>query len=58
MGTIAGVIVEPYKIFVAKLYAARRVTHAEVTELRTACEDKMRRLGELVDKVLDDAARD
>ena len=35
------------------------VSHTlEVTELRTACEDKMLRLGELVDKVLDDAASD
>jgi len=57
MGTIAGVIVEPYKIFFAKLYAAGRVTDAEVTELRAAGEDRMRRLGELVDKVLEDAAR-
>ena len=46
--TIARVVVEPYRIFLAKLYAAGRITDAEVTELRTVSEDRIARLGELV----------
>jgi hypothetical protein len=57
MATIAGVIVEPYKTFFARLYAAGRVTHAEMTTLRTACEERLARLCTLVDSALEDEAR-
>jgi hypothetical protein len=57
MGTIVGVIAEPYKTFFAKLYAAGRVTDAEMTALRTSCDDRVARLGTIVDKALEDEAR-
>jgi hypothetical protein len=47
-GTIARVVVEPYRIFLAKLYAAGRITDAEVTTLRTVSEDRIARLSEFV----------
>ena len=46
--TVARVVAEPYRIFIAKLYAAGRITDAEVTELRIVSEDRIARLGELV----------
>jgi hypothetical protein len=57
LGTIAGVIAEPYKTFFARLYAAGRVTDAEMTALRTTCEDRLGRLGSIVDTALEDEAR-
>jgi hypothetical protein len=57
MATIAGVVAEPYKTFFAKLYAAGRVTDAEMTALRMTCEDRLSRLAPIIDKALEDEAR-
>ena len=57
LSTIAGVIAEPYKTFFARLYAAGRVTDAEMTALRTTCDDRLSRLCLIVDKALDDEVR-
>jgi hypothetical protein len=57
MATIAGVIVEPYKTFFARLYSAGRVTDAEMTALRTTCDDRLARLCTIVDAALEDEAR-
>jgi hypothetical protein len=56
MDTIEGIIVEPYKTFFAHLYAAQRVTNAEMTELRKTCEDRIVHLRELVNTAIEDAA--
>jgi hypothetical protein len=56
IGTIAGVIAEPYKTFFAQLYAAGRVTDAEMTALRTTCEDRLSRLSTIVDQALEHEA--
>jgi hypothetical protein len=57
METIARVIVEPYKVFFAQMYAAGRVTDAELTTLHRACEAQVASLGTLVDKALVDVER-
>jgi hypothetical protein len=48
IGTVAGVLMDPYTSFIAQLHAEGRVTDAELERLRHEFSDRMSRLGDLV----------
>ena len=58
IGKIAGVLMEPYTNFIAKLYADGRITDAEVEELKRSFEQRVPQLAELVEERLKEEKED
>lgn len=59
VGQIAGVLIQPYAAFIAKLHADRRITDEEIEGLRQEFENQFNHLGELVmERQRQDSERD